>query len=91
MQDKDGDDRDNAVKKGNGRIRHRDAGELGNEEGDDELKGLHLSDLPLSHQPHDDKEHEKDDGRADHDECHTDSFGLARKNMPKMLAVRSGW
>ena len=88
MQNKDGDDGDDAVEERNGRVCHGDAGKLGNEQGDDEFEGLHLPDLPLAHQPHDDEKDQKDDDRPYHDECHMQSLFPSPENMPNLLAAR---
>ena len=57
------------------------AGKLGDEQSDDKFKRLHLTDLPLSHQPHDDEQDDVDDRRADHNEYHTKSIFYFSESM----------
>lgn len=85
MQYKDREHGDDAVQKGNGGVRHGNAGKFCNQQGDDQLKGLHFADLALSHQPHDDEQHRKDDGGADDDEDHTKSMRHLQKGMSILL------
>ena len=56
MQDKEGKHRDDAVGEGNGCVRHRDAGELRDDQSDHELEGLELRKLSFPHQTHDEEE-----------------------------------
>ena len=74
MQHENRDNGNDAVEQRNGSVRHGNAGELGNEQRNDEFEGLHFSDLAFSHQPHDDKQHDEDDRRADHNESHNHSI-----------------
>ena len=74
MQYENGDDGDDPVEQGNGGVGHGNTHELGDQQGDNEFEGLHFPDLPLAHQSHDEKEHDEDDRRADHNEYHIKSF-----------------
>ena len=87
VQEKDGEDRYRPVQKRDGGVSHGNAGELGDQEGDDQLKGLHLADLPLSHQAHHDEERDEYDSRPQYDQSHIDSMRRRKKNIPFGLDV----
>ena len=55
MQDEHREHRNNPVGKGDGGIRHRDAGKFRHDQRDHEFKGLQLRKLPFAHQPHDEQ------------------------------------
>ncbi len=65
---------DNSVQERNGRIGHGNTGEFGDEERNDQFKGLHFSDLPFSHQPHDDEQRYENDDCSDENQTHIGSI-----------------
>ncbi len=56
MKDEHRDDRRDPVDERDGDVCHGDAGKLGDQQGDNEFKGLHFADLTFSHQAEHDEQ-----------------------------------
>ena len=78
MQNEQREDAHDPIDERNRQVGHGDCGQVGDDQGDHQLEGLHLSDLALAHQPHDDQQQHKDDDTSEKDNIHS-TLSLRRR------------